>query len=257
MEMKNENTFYEYDRIADRKRVDFITKVLKDSLSPDARILDVGCGNGIISRHLGRAGFNVVGIDVSEKTIEKAKAATDLPNVTFMTKSAEQLIAEGEQYDAVICSEVLEHLNDPAALLQVLYASLAKNGKLIVTVPNGKGPRETFVTKPVLNMRSKNNWLWKSVVKIKTSLGYKGTTVQSAADNLDHVQFFSKKDLEKLSSKNKFKITKFGKANFVEDVFPFSFFAKRIKFLQKIDCKIADILPYQCTGGFFTVWEKN
>ncbi len=252
-----ERNFYEYDRIADRKRVDFITNVLKESLPLQSRILDVGCGNGVISRHLGRVGFRVIGIDVSEKTIEKARASTTLPNVSFMNKSAEELIAEGEQYDAVICSEVLEHLKNPAALLQVLHGCLKENGKLIVTVPNGKGPREMFVTRPILNMRNKNNFLWKMISGIKRVLGYKGTTVQSAADNLDHIQFFSKQDLERLSDANKFKITKFGKANFVEDVFPFSFFAKRLKVLQRIDCKIADMLPYQCTGGFFTVWEKN
>ena len=248
---------YEYDRIADRKRVDFIARVLKDQLTPQARILDVGCGNGVISRHLGRLGYNVLGIDVSEKTIEQAKSLTTLPNVRFEKLSAEELVASGEKYDAVICSEVLEHLSNPGSLLDVLYQSLAENGKLIVTVPNGHGPRETFVTKPVLKMRSQNNWMWRLIVKLKKSMGYSGTTVQSAADNLDHIQFFSRKDLEQLSRAHGFKITGFGKANFVEDVFPFSFFAKRLVFLQKIDCKIADVLPYQFTGGFFSVWEKN
>jgi 2-polyprenyl-3-methyl-5-hydroxy-6-metoxy-1,4-benzoquinol methylase len=251
------NNNYEYNRIADRKRVDFIAKVLSQSLPSNARILDVGCGNGVISRHLGKLGYNVLGIDVSEKTIEMAKAATTLPNVQFMKKSAEELVASGEKYDAVICSEVLEHLQDPGALLSVLSQSLAENGKLIVTVPNGKGPRESFVTKPILKMRSRNNWLWRTIVKVKKMFGYTGTTVQSAADNLDHIQFFSKKDLEKLSQQHGFRITGFGKANFVEDVFPFSILARKLTFLQKIDCKIADVLPYQFTGGFFTVWEKN
>jgi 2-polyprenyl-3-methyl-5-hydroxy-6-metoxy-1,4-benzoquinol methylase len=255
--MSTENRKYEYDRIADRKRVDFIADVLHESLPANGKILDVGCGNGVISRHLGRLGFNVLGIDVSEKTIEMARAIEPMPNVRFMKKSAEELVASGEKYDAVICSEVLEHLHDPGALLKVLHQSLAENGKLIVTVPNGKGPRESFVTKPILNLRRKNNWVWRTVVKFKSMLGYKGTTVQSAADNLDHVQFFSKKDLEQLSNQYGFRITGFGKANFVEDVFPFSLFAKRLVFLQKLDCKIADILPYQFTGGFFTVWEKN
>jgi 2-polyprenyl-3-methyl-5-hydroxy-6-metoxy-1,4-benzoquinol methylase len=251
------NNVYEYNRIADRKRVDFIADVLRQSLPPNGRILDVGCGNGVISRHLGRLGFNVLGIDVSEKTIEMARAINPMPNVKFQTKSAEELVASGERYDAVICSEVLEHLNDPGALLKVLYATLAPNGKLIVTVPNGKGPREMFVTKPVLKMRRKNNFLWRSIVRIKKALGYSGTTVQSAADNLDHIQFFSKNDLLQLSKRNGFRITRFGKANFVEDVFPFSVFTRRIVALQKLDCKIADMLPDNFTGGFFTVWEKS
>jgi 2-polyprenyl-3-methyl-5-hydroxy-6-metoxy-1,4-benzoquinol methylase len=255
--MGYDKTYYEYDRIADRKRVDFIAGVLKDSMPKDGRILDVGCGNGVISRHLGRLGFNVTGVDVSEKTIEKARSlTTGLPNVQFLKKSAEELVASGEKYDAVICSEVLEHLSNPGALLEVLYSTLADNGKLIVTVPNGKGPREALVTRPVLNMRSKNNWAWRTIVRLKKSLGYQGTTVQSAADNLDHIQFFSRKDLNQLLQSHRFRITRFGKANFIEDVFPFSFFARRIVFLQKLDCKVADLLPYQFTGGFFTVSEK-
>src|SRR6476661_3949942 len=138
--MSTANNTYEYNRIADRKRVDFIAKVLQQSLPANGKILDVGCGNGVISRHLGRLGFNVLGIDVSEKTIEMAKAIEPMPNVTFMKKSAEELVASGERYDAVICSEVLEHLDDPGSLLQVLYHTLQDHGKLIVTVPNGMGP---------------------------------------------------------------------------------------------------------------------
>lgn len=254
--MQSKKINYEYDRLADRKRLDFITNFLQYSLPANAKILDVGCGNGVISRHLGKFGFNVTGIDVSEKTIEKANALNTLSNVKFITKSAEELMANGQEYDAVICSEVLEHLDHPESLLKVLNGILSSHGKLIITVPNGNGPRESLVTKPILKLRNKNNWIWKLVVAVKKSLGYNGTTTQSAADNLDHVQFFSKKDIQQLSAKNNLKITKFGKANFVEDVFPFSFFAKRIKLLQKIDCKVADILPYYFTGGFFFVCEK-
>lgn len=254
--MKRDKAYYEYNRIADRKRVDFIADVLKKSFPLTARVLDVGCGNGVISRHLGRMGYDVLGIDVSDRTIEKARTIAPLPNVRFMKKSAEELVASGEKYDIVICSEVLEHLNDPGKLLKVLYLTLEDRGKLIVTVPNGKGPREMLVTRPVLHLRNKRKGLWKFIIKLKTLLGYKGRTMQSAADNLDHIQFFSKKDLEELSTLYNFRITRFGKANFVEDVFPFSFFSKKIPFLQKIDCKVADILPTRLTGGFFSVWEK-
>ena len=254
--MNASKTTFEYNRIADQKRIKFIGDTLCNALPKGAKVLDVGCGNGVISRYLGSIGFHVVGIDISEKTIETAKAQTTLPNVTFLKLSAEELVASGEKYDAVICSEVLEHLENPGTLLSVLYTSLTEKGKLIVTVPNGKGPRELFVTRPVQNLRNRQSWLWNIVLSVKKIFGYKGVTVQSAADNLDHIQFFSKKDLELLSQKHNFRIIKFGKANFVEDVFPFSFVTKKVTLLQKIDCKIADLLPYQFTGGFFTVWEK-
>ncbi|MCG2616853.1 methyltransferase domain-containing protein [Terrimonas sp. NA20] len=255
--MTTEVTQYEYDRIADRKRIDFITNVLKNQATPQSKVLDVGCGNGVISRHLGTMGYNVLGIDVSEKTIEMARSLTKTPNVKFATISAEQLVADGQKYDVIICSEVLEHLTDPSALLKTLHETLADDGKLIVTVPNGKGPRELFVTRPVLRMRKNRGFMWRTMEKVKRLFGYKGTTTQSAADNLDHIQFFSKTDLEKLSASNKFKITKFGKANFIEDVFPFSIVTRKVPVLQKIDCKVAEILPLQFTGGFFSVWEKQ
>ena len=139
----------EFERIADIKRLNFIIGVLKAKLPEGAVVLDVGCGNGVISRSLGSHGFNVKGIDVSEKTIEKAKALNKFPNVKFEVISAEKLVADGNKYHAVICSEVLEHLNDPGSLLKVLYQVLNKNGVLIVTVPNGNGPRELLVTRPV------------------------------------------------------------------------------------------------------------
>lgn len=245
-----------YDRIADQKRLKFITDAVREKIGENGRVLDVGCGNGIISLHLGKSGFDVTGIDVSEKTIEIAKKNNPFSNVQFKVQSAEDLVASGEKFDVIVCSEVLEHLSNPGSLLSVLSQSLDDHGILIVTVPNGKGPREALVTRPVLRMRKNNGLLWKFITRTKRLLGYTGTTVQSGADNLDHVQFFTRKDLRRLSREHNFKIIRFGKANFIEDVFPFSFFAKRFKFLQRIDCKVADYLPYAFTGGFFSVWKK-
>jgi 2-polyprenyl-3-methyl-5-hydroxy-6-metoxy-1,4-benzoquinol methylase len=247
----------EFQRIADIKRLNFIIEVLKARLPEGAVVLDVGCGNGVISRSLGSYGFNVKGIDVSEKTIEKAKSLNTYPNVQFDVISAEQLVADGHRYHAIICSEVLEHLNDPGKLLHVIYQSLHDDAVLIVTVPNGKGPRERFVTKPVISLQKKNNWMWKAVKKIKSGFGYKGTTAQTDAEDLTHIQFFTKSSLEKLADTNNFKIVRFGKTNFVEDVFPFSLLTKKIKTLQKWDCALAEHLPYSFTGGFVTVWEKG
>ena len=247
----------EYNRIADIKRLQFIVSTLKKHIRPGATVLDVGCGNGIISRGIGREGFNVFGIDISDKAIEKARSLTNMPNVRFEQISAEQLVADGKRYDAVICSEVLEHLNQPEKLLQVLYQSLTDNGILIVTVPNGKGPRETLVTKPVIRMQRNNSLMWRLLPKIKKALGYTGTTVQSDADDLTHVQFFTKRSLENLAEANRFRIVRFGVTNFIDDVFPFSLLTKRLRFLQKADAALADRLPHSFAGSFVTVWQKN
>ena len=247
----------EFERIADIKRLNFIIKTLQQYLPQGAEVLDVGCGNGVISRSLGANGFNVKGIDISEKTIAKAKSLNTFSNVSFEVCSAEQLVASGKKYHAVICSEVLEHLNEPGKLLQTLHETIHDSGVLIVTVPNGNGPRELFVTRPVISLSKKNNWLWKLIQNIKSALGYKGTTVQSDADDLTHIQFFTRKTLDQLAQNNRFSIIRFGKTNFIEDVFPFSFFTKRFKFLQKWDCALAELLPYSFTGGFVTVWTKN
>jgi len=247
----------EFERIADIKRLNFIIEILQKRLPSGAEVLDVGCGNGVISRSLGEKGFTVKGIDVSEKAIARARELNKSPNVRFEVVSAEELVADGHRFHAVICSEVLEHLNDPGKLLNVLHQLLDVGGALIVTVPNGNGPRELLVTRPVIALQKKNNWMWKGVQKMKTAFGYRGTTVQSSADDLTHIQFFTKSSLQKLANSTRFRIIRFGKTNFIEDVFPFSFLAKKIKVLQKFDCAVAELLPYRMTGGFMTVWEKN
>lgn len=246
-----------YEKITDLKRLNFVVNGI-DAKKPiaDTKVLDVGCGNGHISMYLGAIGYQVSGIDVSEDTIETAKKLNHLDNVTFSVVDAEDVQLPANEYDAIICSEVLEHLHQPSTLLTVLYQALKDDGRLIVTVPNGQGPREVLVTKPILALRQQNGWTWRSVSRIKKTLGYDGTTVQSEADNLDHVQFFSKKDLENLAGSNDFAIVKFENVNFIEDVFPISLLSRRMKAIQRLDCKVADWLPHNYSGGFLTVWEK-
>lgn len=246
-----------YSRIADQKRLKFILKNISSRLPAGSKILDIGCGNGVISMHLGTNGFHVLGIDVSDKTIQTAINQNTQTNVTFQQKSAEELSKEGQSFDAIICSEVLEHLERPGELLEKIHAILNKDGILIATVPNGKGPRELFVTKPMLYLERKNNLLTKLVKKIKNIFGYSGKTTQSNADNLDHIQFFSYSQLNSLLRTHHFQIIQFGKANFIDDVFPFSFFANRIPLLQRMDCWIVEYLPRWVTGGFFTVSTKQ
>lgn len=246
----------EYKRFADIKRLQFIVDTLKSHFPDGATVLDVGCGNGVISRGVGEQGFRVYGIDVSSKTIKKARELTTNDQVTFEVISAEELVATGKKYEAVICSEVLEHLDHPGKLLQTLHESLTDDGILIVTVPNGKGPREMLVTRPMIKLQKKDNFLLKAINSVKRTLGYKGTTVQSDAGDLTHVQFFSKKSLHRLAAENRFTIVSFGVTNFADDVFPFSLVARNSMTMQKLDNAIANRLPHQLAGSFVSVWEK-
>ena len=246
----------EFSRIADKKRLQFILDSITENIAAGEEILDVGCGNVIITAAVGKSGYTVTGIDSSSKTIEAAQASNNLPYVKFMVVAAGELAVQPGKFSAIICSEVLEHLHDPSTLVGILKMSLKDNGILIVTVPNGRGPREVFVTKPIQYLQHKNNFAWKFVSAIKRMLGYKGITIQSSADDLSHIQFFTKKTLQHLASAHGFRITSIKKTNFIEQVFPFSLIMKRSAMLQKVDCRIADRLPLRFTSGFMMVWRK-
>ncbi|WKV12907.1 methyltransferase domain-containing protein [Marivirga harenae] len=248
-----------YTRYADIKRLAFIVSNLREwhENPEDVHILDVGCGNGIISLNLGELGYNVHGIELSEDAIKIAKDQNKFSNVIFEKANAETLKLEGKKYDVVICSEVLEHLNQPENLLEELRYLIKNNGALIVTVPNGVGPRELFVTRPFIKIRNNNGISWKLLSSIKSKLGYSGTTIQSAASDLDHIQFFTKKQLRKLAENSGFEIVMLKSANFIDDVFPFSIVARNSISIQKFDSKVADLLPTSFSGGYHMVWRRK
>ena len=252
-----EKAIHEYTRFVDIKRLQFIENSLSGFDPKTSKVLDVGCGNGNISLHLGSLGFDVLGIDVSTKAIDKANAKNNLNNVKFDVKDAEELLSAKEKYDVIICSEVIEHLTDPQTFLKNLYQILKDNGNLIITVPNGYGPREILVTRPMQKISRKNSVAGYFIGKLKRILGYTGKTVQSDAENLTHLQFFSKRYLKRISGSLNYKIINFQHADFIADVFPVSLITRKKKVLQKIDCMIADWLPHYFSSGFHMVWVKD
>ena len=102
-----------------------------DKLSPISglRALDVGCGGGILADSMARKGAHVVGIDLSTKALKVAQLhalEAQTPNVAYREVSAEALAAEAPgAFDVVTCMEMLEHVPDPASVVQAC-ATLVK-----------------------------------------------------------------------------------------------------------------------------------
>jgi 2-polyprenyl-6-hydroxyphenyl methylase/3-demethylubiquinone-9 3-methyltransferase len=95
------------------------------------RVLDVGCGGGILADSMARKGADVLGIDLSTKALKVAQMhalEAQTPRVAYREVSAEALAAEGAgQFDMVTCMEMLEHVPDPASVVQAC-ATLVKPG---------------------------------------------------------------------------------------------------------------------------------
>lgn len=251
--MKDYYKYTGYTYVEEFKRLDFIVGQVQKNVTPPAKILDIGCGNGNLSMVLGSLGYEVKGIDVDATSIDTAKKNNTFTNVSFDVADANKFTMNDE-FDLIVCTEVLEHLTVPDELVQSAYRILKPGGTMIITVPNGFGPREALMTKPMQWMM--RNGHTDTLLKIKRFFGYKHATHQSSNPDLTHIQFFTRKSLYKMMQNAGFKFMAFGKSNFLDQVFPFSLVAKRVKALQKIDSKVADILPPACTNGFYTSWKK-
>ncbi|MDF1483271.1 bifunctional 2-polyprenyl-6-hydroxyphenol methylase/3-demethylubiquinol 3-O-methyltransferase UbiG [Extensimonas sp. H3M7-6] len=104
-----------------------------DSLArlQDQRVLDVGCGGGILADAMARKGAQVTGIDLSTKALRVAQLhalEANTPNIRYREVSAEALAQEQpESFDIVTCMEMLEHVPNPASVVRAC-ATLVRPG---------------------------------------------------------------------------------------------------------------------------------
>ncbi len=101
-------------------------------------ILDIGCGGGILSEPLARLGAAVTGIDPVAQSIEVAKAHAETQGlkISYRAVTAEELASEGATFDAVIASEVVEHVADLPAFLKTCRTLCKDKGLFIVSTLN-------------------------------------------------------------------------------------------------------------------------
>ncbi len=108
------------------------------------KTLDVGCGGGILADSMARQGAQVLGIDLSTKALKIAQLhalEAGTPNVAYREVSAEDLAEEmPAQFDVVTCMEMLEHVPDPASIVQAC-ADLVKPGGWVFFSTINRNPK--------------------------------------------------------------------------------------------------------------------
>ena len=120
-----------------------IIGLLRKYIGVESTVLDIGCGVGTIDFYLGKRGNKVQGIDISKNAILKAKQnAAKLGVERFVKFYVLDFPRERPKgkFDAIVCSEVLEHLSNDKEAVDVISGLVKKNGVVIASVPSKNAP---------------------------------------------------------------------------------------------------------------------
>jgi 2-polyprenyl-6-hydroxyphenyl methylase/3-demethylubiquinone-9 3-methyltransferase len=134
-------------------------------------VIDVGCGGGILAESMAINGAEVTGIDLSEKSLTVAKLhslESGVP-VTYLKTSAEEMAADsGEVFDVVTCMEMLEHVPNPASVVQAC-ADLVKPGGWVFFSTLNRNPKSFLFAivgaEYVLKLLPKGTHQWDAFIK--------------------------------------------------------------------------------------------
>ncbi len=128
-------------------RLDYITTQIAAEFDRDRsadapfcglRVLDIGCGGGLLSEPMARLGADVVGADAAERNIPVARVHAEQSglDIDYRHTTAEALAAAGEEFDVVLNMEVVEHVSDPAAYLGACRQLLKPGGLHVCSTIN-------------------------------------------------------------------------------------------------------------------------
>ncbi len=178
---------------------------LKQKVKPleNVKILDVGCGGGLLSEPMSRLGAKVMGIDASHKNIEIAKyhAKKNNLNIKYLCASPERL-NKIAKFDVILNMEIIEHVEDVDFFLQSCSKLLKKNGIMFVATLN-KTLKSYFFA--IIGAEYILRWLpigtheWDKFVK-PYDLVVKLKKYDMKLDSLDGMKFNLLKDEWKISS---------------------------------------------------------
>jgi 2-polyprenyl-6-hydroxyphenyl methylase/3-demethylubiquinone-9 3-methyltransferase len=100
------------------------------------KVLDLGCGGGILSESIAHKGADVLGIDIEKNLIEVAKAHAKQEGLSIDYQAMAVEEYKGKSFDVIVCMEMLEHVDDPGQILQECQRLLKPNGYLFLSTIN-------------------------------------------------------------------------------------------------------------------------
>ena len=128
-------------------RLDYITRQIAAEFGRDLkaprpfaglRILDIGCGGGLLSEPMARLGATVVGADAAERNIPVARLHAEAQGlmIDYRHTTAEALAATGEAFEVVLAMEIVEHVADPQGFVTTCRNLLKQDGLMVCSTIN-------------------------------------------------------------------------------------------------------------------------
>jgi 2-polyprenyl-3-methyl-5-hydroxy-6-metoxy-1,4-benzoquinol methylase len=158
-------------------RGDLFTSMASRYFRPGGRVLDFGCGPGRIALALGRNGFDVVGVDKSPGML---RAASSIPSgsseVQFHLIRSFPNLFDSNEWDGIICSSVIEYIEEPLETLRLFFTALRPGGSVILSYANVRSFWRLYTlsqrkSHPHLNFQY-NVWTWSGAREVFTRAGF-------------------------------------------------------------------------------------
>jgi 2-polyprenyl-3-methyl-5-hydroxy-6-metoxy-1,4-benzoquinol methylase len=214
-------------------------------------VLDFGCGNGTaVSQFLIQEGVRYYGIDCHEPSLSYARGHFQRENAAFLDH-----LPEGVLFDIIVYADILEHLENPLAVLQDHSRMLKEGGMIIGSVPNGKGPFE--VEKKIDKLLALSAGI-RLTAKLKGKLTSHGSLRKAAVPyNSDsgHCQFFNRRSLVATLHEAGFEIEQFRKGAFLGG--PLSERILPTAWVRRANSIMGDWLPFWAVSTWYFTARKR
>jgi len=195
-------------RYTHRVRIDRIVQILQAVASPSRhherlKILDAGTGFGIYALVMAEAGCDVTAFDINDSEITRARQWASerglSDRIDFRTADLRDLPEPQSGFDVIVCSEVLEHLDDPSMGALKLFRALRPGGMALISMPNmaclhgllqiayRKSGLRSLLRKPPLDLHQlqHSRYWFGNILKILKGAGFEIVTISS----INHIPF--------------------------------------------------------------------